>query len=144
MGVCLPSHDLETHSQTWSKRLIQLLCALRYHLFLRSYVGGRGNEHTKNFCFAVQAFLPLITYVVWVRLPPQQPLRPLHHVLRQEPERLLQILVLGRGSEALDAVDLAVQADVLGPAEGGGGFDGETLADLRRQDRVAVLLRLGV
>src|SRR5437763_11277749 len=32
-------------------------------------------------------------------LPPQKLLRHLHHILRQEPERLLQVLVRTRGSE---------------------------------------------
>src|SRR6185503_15059960 len=69
----------------------------------------------------------------------QQLLGMLHHILRQEPERLLQILVRRRGPEAVDAVHGAVEADVLSPAEGGGGFDGEAFAELVGEDGLLVV-----
>src|SRR6266545_471974 len=48
----------------------------------------------------------------------------------------------GGGAEAIDADGLAEVADPGAPAEGGAGFDGDAGAHGRRQDLVAIVLRL--
>src|SRR3954447_19939107 len=65
-----------------------------------------------------------------------------HDILRQKPELPLQVRVLRRRPEALDAMDLAVQSHVFPPAHRRGGLDGEALADLVREDGLLVVVRL--
>src|SRR5262249_52435523 len=81
----------------------------------------------------------------WARkLPPQQLLRFLHHVLAREAEVLEQLPARGRGAVAAHADERAAGTEILFPSLSHAGFDGQPRGDRRRQHAVAVSLILGV